>query len=65
VNQEPYNSPVGFAREPSEVRWRWVSRVALFIFLIVLVLLLYNGVLTPETDTETPRPSASLFLPGD
>jgi hypothetical protein len=52
--REEYVSPVGFAKEPSEERRRWIGRVFLFLLLVFIVWLLVFRVFTPFTD-ESPN----------
>ena len=51
--REEYVSPVGFAKEPSEERRRWIGRIFLAILLAFVVWLLLFRVFSPFND-ETP-----------
>ena len=48
--REEYVSPVGFAKEPSEERRRWVGRVLLIALVIFVGWLLVYRVLNPSDD---------------
>jgi len=45
--REEYVSPVGFAKEPSEERRRWIGRIFLVILLAFVVWLLLYRVFSP------------------
>jgi hypothetical protein len=45
--REDYFGPVGFAKEPVEVRRRWIGRALSAIFVVLLVLLLWFKVIKP------------------
>ena len=51
--REEYISPVGFAKEPSEERRRWIGRIFLAVLLAFVVWLLLFRVFSPFND-ETP-----------
>ena len=57
--REDYISPVGFAREPAKERRRWIGRILLAILVAGLLFILFNRVISPPTETETPRPTES------
>jgi hypothetical protein len=51
--REEYVSPVGFAKEPSEERRRWIGRLLLVVLLAFVVWLLLYRVFSPFSD-ENP-----------
>jgi len=52
--REEYVSPVGFAKEPSEERRRWIGRIFLIMLLAFVVWLFLYRVLSPNQDSENP-----------
>jgi hypothetical protein len=48
--REEYVSPVGFAKEPSEERRRWIGRILLFALVVFIGWLLVFRVLNPFDD---------------
>lgn len=52
--REEYVSPVGFAKEPSEERRRWIGRILLLVLLVFVAWLLIYRVLDPF-DQGNPR----------
>lgn len=60
---DDYVDPVGFAREPAQVRRHWLGRLLLGAFVVLLGFLLINGVLRPPDGTEPVRTEEST-LPG-
>lgn len=63
--REDYVPPVGFAREPAKERWRWIGRVLLAAFMVLILWVVVNRVLKPPTDNSPgPIPQQSV-LPGD
>ena len=61
--REDYFGPVGFAKEPVEVRRRWIGRILTFIFIVLVALLFYYKVWRPPSDTPTfnSNPPASVL----
>ena len=57
--REQYVPPVGFAKEPSEERRRWIGRVFLVLLLAFIAWLLFYRVFSPGSDNENPT------LPGN
>lgn len=56
--------PVGFAKEPSEERRRWIGRIFLALLLIFLVWILVTRVINPPQENPLiPSPEQS-ELPG-
>jgi hypothetical protein len=62
-SREVYNRPAGFAREPADERRKWVARIVLLLFVILVGWLLLNRVISPPSD-ERPVPTSSPALPG-
>ena len=61
---EDYVPPVGFATEPTDERRRWIGRIVLVFFVIILMWVLVNRVVSPE-DTQAPEPGTTeVPLPG-
>lgn len=64
--REDYFGPVGFAKEPSEERKRWISRVILALFLVGIAWLFWFRVVNPQQSGDPGiriRPTQS-NLPG-
>ena len=51
--REEYISPVGFAKEPSEERRRWIGRVFLIALVLFIGWLLVNRVINPPEENPT------------
>ncbi|MFY9588264.1 MAG: hypothetical protein WAT66_12495 [Actinomycetota bacterium] len=49
--REEYVSPVGFAKEPSEERRRWIGRIFLIALVLFIGWLLVNRVINPPAET--------------
>ena len=58
--REEYVSPVGFAKEPSEERRRWIGRVLLIALVIFVAWLLLTG----KTMDEYRATASTLELEG-
>ena len=64
--REEYVSPVGFAKEPSEERRRWIGRTILILLVVFIFWLFVNRVINPPAETpqignqieETPIPAS-------
>ena len=52
--REEYTSPVGFAKEPSEERRRWIGRIILILLIVFVLWLFVYRVLSPSQDTGNP-----------
>ena len=67
--REEYVSPVGFAKEPSEERRRWIGRILLLALLIFVVWLLLYRVFNPFDQGDpgliSPQQQQQTLLPGD
>jgi hypothetical protein len=48
--REEYVSPVGFAKEPSEERRRWIGRIFLIALVLFIGWLLVNRVINPPAE---------------
>jgi uncharacterized membrane protein len=48
--REEYVSPVGFAKEPSEERRRWIGRIFLILLVVFVVWLFLYRVLNPADE---------------
>jgi hypothetical protein len=63
--REEYVSPVGFAKEPSEERRRWIGRIFLIALVLFIAWLLVNRVINPPADNPSlPGPQIEQTLPG-
>ena len=63
--REEYVSPVGFAKEPSEERKRWIGRIFLIALVLFIVWLLVNRVINPPNEGDpTLEPQIEQTLPG-
>jgi hypothetical protein len=64
--REEYVSPVGFAKEPSEERRRWIGRILLVALLAFVVWLLLYRVLNPfdQGNPGIPTQQNQTVLPG-
>ena len=51
--REEYVSPVGFAKEPSEERRRWIGRIFLIALVLFIGWLLVNRVINPPEENPT------------
>lgn len=60
---EDYTPPVGFAREPSEERRRWLGRVFTAVFIVFIVWLAWTRVFNPEDNPQIPIPRQQQNLP--
>jgi hypothetical protein len=56
---EEYITPVGFAREPSKERRRWIGRIFLALLIAGLAYVLVTRVISPPTSVTNPQPTAS------
>ena len=67
--REEYVSPVGFAKEPSEERRRWIGRILLLALLVFVVWLLLYRVFNPFNQGDPglipPQQQQQTILPGD
>jgi hypothetical protein len=64
VVREEFTSPVGFAKEPSEERRRWVGRVLLIALVIFVGWLFVYRVLNPADESPVlPQQTQESFLP--
>jgi hypothetical protein len=67
IMREDYFGPVGFAKEPSEERKRWISRIILAFFLAFILWLFWNRVVNTQQSgnpgIQVPS-TASASLPG-
>ncbi len=62
--REEYVPPVGFAKEPSEERKRWIGRILLGLLLAFIVWLFVTRVINPPEEIQRlPTPQESQ-LPG-
>ncbi|MFA5891400.1 MAG: hypothetical protein WDA27_10720 [Actinomycetota bacterium] len=61
--REQYLGPVGIAREPAGERRRWIGRIALAGFVLLISWLLVNRVIHPPAD-EPSRAGIESTLPG-
>lgn len=63
--REDYFGPVGFAKEPTQERKRWIGRLILALFIAFIGWLFWNRVVNTGTTTiNNPRPTQSPALPG-
>jgi hypothetical protein len=64
--REEYVSPVGFAKEPSEERRRWIGRIFLIALVLFIGWLLVNRVINPPEENPRigPGPQIEQTLPG-
>ncbi|TMK83685.1 MAG: hypothetical protein E6G46_02730 [Actinobacteria bacterium] len=60
---EEYITPVGFAREPSKERRRWIGRIFLGLLIAGLAYVLFTRVINPPTQITNPTPSTASILP--
>jgi hypothetical protein len=52
--REDYFGPVGFAKEPSEERKRWISRIILALFIAGIFWLFWFRVVNPQQQSGNP-----------
>ena len=57
------HTPVGFAREPSKERRRWIGRIFLALLIAGLAYVLFTRVINPPNQVTNPTPTLS-SLPG-
>lgn len=62
--REEYVSPVGFAKEPSEERRRWIGRIFLIALVLFVGWLLVNRVINPPEEGNPRLPQIEQTLPG-
>jgi hypothetical protein len=56
--REQYVTPVGFAKEPTEVRRRWIGRILLLILIVFIGYVFFTKVIhPPEDNPRLPAPS--------
>ena len=51
MSREEYVGVVGFGREPSVERRRWLGRFILLLFVLLLVWLFWTRVINPPSDS--------------
>jgi hypothetical protein len=62
--REHYVPPVGFAKEPSEERRRWIGRILLALLVGLLAFLIVFRVVSPPSEEGNPRlPAPELPAP--
>ncbi|MGH2728496.1 MAG: hypothetical protein ACRDKS_16120 [Actinomycetota bacterium] len=62
--REEYVAPVGFAKEPSEERRRWIGRFFLALVVAGLAWILYFRVINPPEENPTLPTQQEVELPG-
>ncbi len=62
--REEYVPPVGFAKEPSEERRRWIGRFFLALVVLGLAWILIFRVINPAEDNPTLPTPQEQELPG-